>query len=106
MDVCLFSKEKVQPVQWKITLDFISGYLMESGIIMCSARIHEDLRSKDIGLQENIRILNGSVHMGFCSEVHHDVKVLFIKQVEDEITIGDVSLYKLEVWILQRFLKR
>ena len=44
-----------------------------------SAGIHQNCGTLDIGIQEDLRILDGTVNMAFCREVHDDIRVLLFK---------------------------
>lgn len=47
-----------------------------------------------VGLDEGGRAINGTVHMTFCSEVHHDIRTELAELGRHGSGIGDIGLGK------------
>ena len=50
--------------------------------------------AQNIGLDENLRIGNGTVHMAFRGKVHHVINVVLVKQALDRLFVTDIRLNK------------
>ena len=70
-----------------------------------SAGIHHYLGSDNIGLQENARVLDGTVYVAFCRKIHYDIRFFFLKQGKYRFSVTDIHLFKAEVRIFQCFLQ-
>ena len=64
-----------------------------------AAGIHHHCGTLDVSIQEYLRILNGAVYMALCREVHHDIRVLLLKELVNGFAIADVDLAETEVRI-------
>ena len=65
-----------------------------------AACIHHHRGTHNICLQENARILDGTVHMGFRCKVHDHIRMLFFEQTVDRFTVTDVRLHETEIRIV------
>ena len=65
-----------------------------------TAGVHQDGSTDDICLKENLRIFDGTVYMAFCSEVDHDIRMLFLKETVYCFTVCDAFLHKTEIRIV------
>ena len=92
-----FRKEQIRPVQRQITVDFIGRYLMIPLDAVLAASIHEDRRPHDIRFQENRRILNRPVDMGFRRKINDHIGMFFCKQRIHRIAVADIRLDKAEI---------
>ena len=64
-----------------------------------AAGIHHHCGTLDVGIQEDLRILNGAVYVALGSEVHHDIRVLLLKELVNGFAVADVDLTETEVRI-------
>ena len=74
-----FCKEQIRTVQGQIPIDFIRRYLMIPLDAVLAASIHEDRRPHDIRFQENRRILNRPVDMGFSRKIDDHIGMFFFE---------------------------
>ena len=65
-----------------------------------AAGVHHHCGTLDVGVQEDLRVLDGAVYVALCREVHHDVRVLLLKELVDGFAIADVDLAEAEVRVL------
>ena len=65
-----------------------------------TAGIHHHCGTLDVGIQEDLRILDGAVYVALCCEVYHDIRVLLLKELVDGFAVADVDLAEAEVWVL------
>ena len=65
-----------------------------------AAGIHHDCGALDVGVQKDLRILDGAVYVALCCEVHHDVRMLLLKEFVDGFAVADVDLAEAEVRVL------
>ena len=68
--------------------------------------IQQVLRTQDIGLEEQLRILYATVHMAFCRKIHHIVKLELCEQFIHQSTVADVSLYEETTFVIDIFCNR
>ena len=106
MDRRLLSEKQVRTVQRQVTVDLVRGDLMIAGDTVLPAGIHQSRRAHDVGLQENARILDGAVHVGLRGEIHHNVRMLLLKQLIHCLPVADVCLHKAEVRLVHHRLQR
>ena len=100
MDRCLFGKEQIRAVQRKITVYFVGRYLMITLNAVLSAGIHQYGSTHDVGLQEDPRILNGTVYVALCRKVYHHIRMLFLEKFIYRFPVRDAFLYKAEIRIV------
>ena len=79
---------------------------MESLDAVFPAGVHHDLGPQDIGLQEDARVLDGAIHVGFGGEIHHHIRFLCFEYGENSVSIPDILFVEFEVWVLQRLVQR
>src|SRR5699024_4349298 len=96
----LLRKEEIRAVQRQVAVHFVGGYLVIPFYAVLAAGVHHHLRTDDIGLQEDARILDGTVHVALCRKVYNDIRFFLLKEVKDSLSVTDVHLHKTEVWIL------
>ena len=101
-----FRKEQIRPVQGQIPIDFIRRYLMIPLDAVLAASIHENRRPHDIRFQENRRILNGSVDMGFRRKINDHIGMFFCKQRIHRIAVADIRLDKAEIILIHNRCQR
>lgn len=59
--------------------------------------IEQSRCAKNVGFYEDFRIFDRAVDVAFGGEVHDDIGTFLFKQIENEVTIGDVAFDKLVV---------
>ena len=106
VDGRLLGEEQVGTIQRQVAVHFIGGHLMIPLDTVLTTGVQHDLCAQDIGLEEHLRVLDGTVHMALCGEVHHHVRMLFLKQVIDGPTVTDVRFHEAEVGVLHDALQR
>ena len=62
--------------------------------------VHHHCGALDVGIQEDLRVLDGAVYVALCREVHHDVRVLLLKEFVDGLAVTDVDLAEAKVRVL------
>ena len=105
MDRRFLGEEEVGPIQRQIAVDLIGRNLVITLGAVLAAGVHHHLRAQNIGLQEDLRGLDGAVHMGFGGKVHHRVRLLMLEDLIDRSPVADVHLVEFEVGVLQRLLQ-
>ena len=100
MDRCFLGKEQIRAVQRKISIHFIGRYLMITLNAIFTACIHKYRRTKDIRAKKYFRILDRTVNVAFRCKIHNDIRMLFLKQLINGITIGNIFFYKTEIRII------
>ena len=70
------------------------------------AGVQHDLRTQNVGLQEDLRVLDGAVHVALGGEVHHHVGMLLLKQIVDGLAVTDIRLHETEVGLIHDALQR
>ena len=63
-----------------------------------SGSVQKHLSAHHIGLYKNAGVRNRPVHMGLGGEVHHNIKLLLLKQIHDKGTVRDISFHKVIIW--------
>ena len=104
VDRRVFVEKQVRSVERQITVDFVGADLVETLNPEFAASIHQDLRSENVGFEEDPGVLDRAVHVGFRREVHHDVGSLLFKDAVDAVPVPDVGLVEDVVRVLQFFL--
>jgi len=56
--------------------------------------IEQVLRAQNVGLQEELRVFDGAVHMALGGEVHHDVDVVFLEKFVGQRAVADVAFHE------------
>ena len=97
MDGRFLGEKEVRPVKGQIAVDLVGGNLMVAADAVLPARVHQHLRTQNVGLQEHLGIFNGAIHMTFGGEVHHHVGMLLLKKPIHPLPVADVQLHKAEV---------
>ena len=92
-----FRKEQIWPIQRQIAVDFISRHLMIALDTVLAAGIHENRRPHDIRFQENRRILNRPVDMGFRRKIDDYIGMFFFEQRIHRIAVANIGLDKTEI---------
>lgn len=100
MEWRLFREEQVRPVQGQVAVDFVCGDLVVTLDTILPASIREDRGADDIGLQENLRIQDGTIHMGLGSKVHHHIRMLLFKESIHRIPVTDIHLHKPKIRLI------
>ena len=106
MDGRLLGEEEVGTIQGQVTVDLVCGDLVITLGAVLAAGVHHHLGAQDVGLQEDLRGLDGAVHVGLGSEVHHRVRLLLLEDLIDGVPVTDVHLIEGKVGVLQRLLQR
>lgn len=96
-----FCEEEVRSVQWKVSIDFVGGNLVEAMDMVFYAGIHEDRGTDDICFQEYFRIQDGAVHMGFGSKVDNYIRMFFFKDRVYGFPVADIYLQESEAGEVQ-----
>lgn len=67
----------------------------------CSAcGIKQILRTKDIGIEEELRVFNTAVYVTFGCKVHHYIKAVFGKEAVKQPAVANITLYKIAAFIV------
>ena len=106
MDRRIFRKQQIRPVQRQVSVNLIRGYLVIPGDSVLPAGIHQHSRTHDIRLQEDARIINAAVHVGFRREIHNHIRMLFLKQPVHRFTVTDIRLHKPETRVIHHAFHR
>ena len=67
--------------------------------------IHQYCGAHNIGFQKNSRILNGSVHMGFCRKIYYYIRLFLLKQLTHCLSVTNICLDKAEIILLKHWLQ-
>ena len=97
VDGGLLGEEEVGPVKGQVAVDFVRGDLVVALYAVFTAGVHHDGGSDDVGLEEDLRVLDGPVHMGFSGEIDDDVRLLLLEELVDSRPVTDVHADKAEV---------
>ena len=81
MNGCLLSKEQVGAIQGQVTVHFVGGDLVVALDAVLAAGVHQHLGAQDVGLQEDLGILDGAVHVALGGEVHHHIGFFFLEEL-------------------------
>ena len=100
MDGRFLGEEQIRSVQRQVAVYLIGGNLMIALDAVLPAGIHHHSRAEDIGLEEDLRILNGAVHMGFCCKVDNNIRLFLLEELVHALTVADVQLDKPEIRIV------
>ena len=79
---------------------------MIAGDAVLPAGIHQHSRSLDIGIQEHLRVLDGTVYMTLRREIHHHIRMLFFKQPIHCLPVCDALLHESEIRVIHHRFKR
>ena len=93
-------KEEIRPVQRQIAVNLIGGYLMVTLDAIGLAGVQKGGGAHNVGTHELLRMLHGPVHMGLRCEVDDHIRLLLLKELEDEGPVGDIALYELVVGLI------
>ena len=66
----LLCEEQVRSVKRQVTVNLVSGNLMITFDAVFAACVHQHCGTDNVGVQENLRVLDGTVNMAFCCEVY------------------------------------
>jgi hypothetical protein len=55
-------------------------------------RLQQAVSSHEIGHDELLRTIDGSIHVGFSSKVHHRINLMFTQHFSNQGHVSDVSL--------------
>lgn len=94
----IFMEKKIRSIQRKVSVDFIGGNLMIPFDSVFSTSIHQNGNTDDIGLKEDLRILDGTIDMAFRGKIDYDIKLFILKQTINGIPISDIPFDELEVF--------
>ena len=93
----LLRKKQIGPVERKIAIHLIGGYLMIAADAVFAAGVHQRLGAEDVGLQKDARIFNGAVDMALCGKIDDIVELLRLKEGKHKLSVADVSVHELEI---------
>ena len=71
-----------------------------------AAGVHQDGGADDIGVKEDLGILNGTVHMALSGEVYNHIRMFLLKKPVDGFPVCDALFYKTEVLVVHNRLQR
>ena len=100
MNRCLIREKEIRPVQRQVSVYFIRGYLVIAPDPVFPAGVHEDGGADDVGVKKDLGILDGTVHVALCGEIHHHMGVLFLKQAVYGFPVRDALPDKTEIRIV------
>ena len=94
-------KEQIRPVHGQVPVYFIRGNLVEALDAIFSAGVHQHRSADDVRFQEEFRVQNGSVHMGFGGKVDDLVGALVFKESIYGLAVADIHFVELETGMVQ-----
>jgi hypothetical protein len=94
MDRCLLSKKQVRSVDGKISVNLIRRDLMIARNAVLSAGINERRSADDVGLQEDLRILDRAVYMSLRRKIDDDIRFFLLKKTLYALTVTDIQFDK------------
>ena len=96
-----FGEQVIGAVQ--VAVHLIGGDVVETeGLLLLfpkpgpvvTGRLQQSEGADHVGLDKGGRAINGTVHMAFCRQVHHDIRAEFAELDRHGSGIGDISLGK------------
>ncbi|SWM32792.1 Uncharacterised protein [Klebsiella pneumoniae] len=96
-----FGEQVIGAVQ--VAVHLIGGDVVEAeGLLLrfpkpgpvVTGRLQQSEGADHVGLDEGGRAINGTVHMAFCRQVHHDIRAELAELGRHGSSIGDISLGK------------
>ena len=100
VDGSLFGKEQVRSVQRQIAVDFVGRNLVITLDAILPASVHHNRCAEDVGLEEDLRVLDRAVYMRLRRKVDNDVGLFLLEELVYALTVADVQLDKSEVRIV------
>ena len=100
MDRGLLCEEQVRSVKRQVAVNLVSGNLMITFDAVFAACVHQHCGTDNVGVQENLRVLDGTVNMAFCCEVYNHIRMLFLKKLVNGLTVCDALFYKTEIGVV------
>lgn len=97
----ILMEEEIGPIQGEVAIDFIGPNLMEPFHSIFPGAVHQYGGSEDIGFQEYLGALDGTVHMGFRGEVNNDIGPFLLEDILHLLPIADIFLIEDVVGVLQ-----
>jgi len=73
-------------------LAFLESTIREFPCYLCT--VQHNGCTKDIGLNKDFRILDGTIYMRLCCKMNHTVNIIFCKDLADGFLIADICLDK------------
>ena len=95
-------EEEVGTIQRQISVDLIGSDLMKTLYTVLTTSVHHDLRSKDVCLEEDTGVLDGTIHMRLRRKIHHDIRMLFFKDQKNFFPVSNIFFVKDKIRILHR----
>lgn len=99
-------EEEIGPVEGQIAVDLVRGDLVIALDAIFAAGVHERRRAEDVCLQEDARILNGTIDVALGREVDDDIGVLLFKETQYPLSVADIQLDEPEIGFLHDARKR
>ena len=106
MKRCCFCKEQIRSVKRKVSIYFISRYLMISLYTIYAARIKKHARSDNISLKENTRVCYRTVNMALCCKINNNIRLLILKKLIYKFSVCYITFNKFESLFVHYRLKR
>ena len=100
VDGCLLGEEEVGAVQGQVAVDLVSGDLVVALHTVFAAGIHHDRGPDDIGLEEDLRVLNGPVHVGLRGKIDDNIRLFLFKEFIDGSAVADVHPDEAEIGLI------
>lgn len=100
VDGSLFGKEQVRSVQRQVAVDFVGRNLVITLDTVLPASVHHDSSTQNVGLEEDLWVLDRAVYMRLSCKVDNDVGLFFLEELVHALTVADVQLDKSEVRIV------
>ncbi len=100
VDGCFFCKEQIRPVQRKVAVYLVGGYLVVAYDAVFAAGIHEHGSADDVRVQKYLGIFDGTVHMAFRREIYDHIRMLLLKEPVDSLPVCDALLHKTEISVI------
>ena len=99
-------EKQVGTIKRQVAVHFVSRNLMIALDSVLAARVEQHLRTHDVGLQENGRILNRAVNVALRCEVNYDFWLFLLENAVNRLTVSNIRLDKLEMRIVYHRRKR
>src|SRR5699024_8711758 len=90
-------EEEIGPAEGQIAVDLVRGDLVIALDAIFAAGVHERRRAENVGLQEDARILNGTIDVALGRKVDDDIGVLLFKETEYPLSVADIQLDEAEI---------
>ena len=102
----LLGEKEVGAVERQIAVHLVRRHLVIAPDPVLAAGVHQNGRADDIGLQEDARVFNGTIHMALGGKVDHHVGMLLLEELVHRLPIANVRPDKTEIGLVHHVLER